>query len=891
MILYSNDRQERSWFDDNPTAAGPPPAPGSLTSRCGGADRRLGGRAGPTVWKGGLSMRDRPGPWALHLRGAARLRRPWRCAGGRRPRPRCGRRWRRSRPSISSCWPGGSWPEWPWWPRPWRWWPTWRPRRWRREVRGAEKITSGHRERSALIYVRQSSLAQVRDNTESTARQYGLVEEAVRLGWARSAVEVIDADLGLSGRSAEHRSGYKELVGRVCLGEVGAIFGLEVSRLARSSADLSRLLELARLTDTLVVDADGIYELANFNDRLLLGLKGTMAETELHLLAGRLQGAKRAAAARGELRFPLPVGYVYDDEGATVVDPDEEVAAAVADVFAAFEATGSAYGVVGAFAGRRFPKRAWGGSWAGELRWGRLTCSRALGVLSNPAYAGAYVYGRFRSRRVVSPDGTIRTRTVELPRAEWATVIVDHHPGYITWERFLVTQARLAANRTSAGARPPREGPALCQGIVFCGACGRAMSTYHAGGHDYYDCAHARSDHTATPACRSVRADTVDAAVADCLLGALSGGEVALALAAADEVTKRRARSTRAAELAVERARYQAERAERALLAVEPENRLVARNFENRLEARLSELAEVEAALATQRSATAPLPPRAELEAVVGDLGELWSAPTTSDRDRKRLLRTLVADVTLIPAPDTTKMRIGIHWHSGSTEELVVQRMRRVTEWRRTAPQAIELARRLGPEMDNAALAAALDAAGHRTGAGRAFDADAVSSLRHYHGIGAPDLLEPGELTVRDVAGRLAVNQGTVTNWINRGMLPARRGLHNRWCIPFGPEAEAVLREHVAVSPHVHADIDPRPPQAHERTIAQVADTLGLKADVVYQWAAQGHLPTRRGQGGRKYIDFTPELETACYQRILDSVHLPATVKSKARHALTGGIV
>jgi DNA invertase Pin-like site-specific DNA recombinase len=198
-------------------------------------------------------------------------------------------------------------------------------------VRGAEKITSGHRERSALIYVRQSSLAQVRDNTESTARQYGLVEEAVRLGWARSAVEVIDADLGLSGRSAEHRSGYKELVGRVCLGEVGAIFGLEVSRLARSSADLSRLLELARLTDTLVVDADGIYELANFNDRLLLGLKGTMSEAELHLLAGRLQGAKRAAAERGELRFPLPVGYVYDDEGATVMDPDAEVAAAVTD--------------------------------------------------------------------------------------------------------------------------------------------------------------------------------------------------------------------------------------------------------------------------------------------------------------------------------------------------------------------------------------------------------------------------------------------------------------------------------------------------------------------------------------------------------------------------------
>jgi DNA invertase Pin-like site-specific DNA recombinase len=756
-------------------------------------------------------------------------------------------------------------------------------------LRGESKITSSHLGRVAIIYVRQSTLAQVRGNTESTARQYGLAEEAARLGWAASAIEVIDADLGISGRSADNRAGFKEIVARVCLGEVGAIFGLEVSRLARSNADLSKLLELARLTETLVVDTDGIYDLADFNDRILLGLKGQMSEAELHILAGRLQGAKRAAAARGELHFPLPVGYVYDDEGATVMDPDEEVQAAVADVFAAFQATGSAYQVVGAFAERRFPKRAYGGSWAGELRWGRLTYSRACGVLSNPAYAGAYVFGRFRSRRVVAPDGTIRTRTVELPRAEWATVIVDHHPGYITWERYLVTEARLAANRTSAGARPPREGPALCQGIVFCGACGRAMSTYHAGGHDYYDCAHARSDHTATPACRSVRADTVDAAVADCLLGALSGEEVALALAAADEVTERRARSTRAAELAVERARYQAERAERALLAVEPENRLVARNFENRLEARLSELAEVEAALATQRSATAPLPPRAELEAVVGDLGELWSAPTTSDRDRKRLLRTLVADVTLIPGAARSKLRIGIRWHSGSTEELVVQRMSRLTEWRRTAPEAIELARLLGPEMDNAALAAALDAAGHRTGAGRAFDSDAVSSLRHYHGIGSPDLLEPGELTVRDVAGRLGVNQGTVTNWINRGMLPARRGLYNRWCIPFGPEVEAVWREHVAASPHLHADIDPRAPTAGERSVAQVATALGVKPDVVYHWAAKGHLPWRRGPGGRKHIDFTPEVEAACHQRIANSVHLPAGIKSQAQHALTGG--
>ena len=451
-------------------------------------------------------------------------------------------------------------------------------------MRGTHKITTSHLGRLALVYLRQSSMAQVRENTESTARPYTLADEAARMGWPMSQVEVIDADLGLSGRSAANRPGFKDPVGRVCLGEVGAIFGLEVSRLARSSADLARLLELARLTDTLVIDADGIYDLADINDRLILGVKNQMSEAELHFLASRLQGAKQAAAERGELRIGLPVGYIYDDEGGIVMDPDAEVQAAVADVFAAFRAGGSAFQVVVTFKDRLFPKRAYGGVWVGQLR-RALTHSRVVKILENPIYAGAYVYGRAQSRRVVEADGTVRTKVVHVPREKWPVVIPDHHEAYLSWADYLGNQARLAANLTKAGARPPREGHALCQGsrLLRCLRPPDQQLTIRDDGFAYYECS-SKADLMSTPTCRSITADTVDNAVAGRLLGALDPEEVALALAAADEVVDRRHRRSRAAELAVERARYEAARAERVFHACEPENRLVARNLESRWE-------------------------------------------------------------------------------------------------------------------------------------------------------------------------------------------------------------------------------------------------------------------------------------------------------------------
>jgi DNA invertase Pin-like site-specific DNA recombinase len=670
-------------------------------------------------------------------------------------------------------------------------------------VTTSSKITRSHLERSALIYIRQSSLAQVRDNTESTARQYALAEAAVALGWDRRDVQIIDADLGRSGRTAQGRDGYRDLVSQVCLGEVGAIFGLEISRLARSTADLSRLLELARLTDTLVIDGDGVYDLTDFNDRMLLGLKGTMSEAELHLLAGRLQGAKRAAAERGELRTPLPVGYLYDEQGLCVMDPDAEVQAAINDVFTHFAATGSAYGVVTAFKDRTFPLRAYGGAWAGQLRWGSLTHARVLGVLNNPAYAGAYVYGRYTTTRRVQPDGTVRSTITLLPRPQWAVLIREHHDGFIGWDDYLATEATLAANRTNAGARPPREGVALCQGILACGSCGKPMSTrYHRNGHAAYEC-NSRLDLLNTPTCRSIAAATIDEVVTQRLLAALTPAALALAFAAADHVEQRRSSTTRAAQLAVDRARYEADRAERAFHAAEPENRLVTRNLETRWENKLSTLAHTEEALHKARDTIPPTPDRASLETLLTDMPRLWHADTTSTKDRKRLLRTLIADVTLLPESDTEHARIGIRWHTGSSDEITVARPLPPGPAKRTPTPAAEIIIRLGPTTSNDDLVDLLNNTGHTTGFGRPFTIDAVQWVRHVHHIPVPKPQQPGELSVAETANRLGISADAIYCWIKTGKLNVRRTPAGRICIPWNSHIETTCHRRIAESVHL----------------------------------------------------------------------------------------
>lgn len=669
---------------------------------------------------------------------------------------------------------------------------------------GETKIEASHRSRLAVVYLRQSSMAQVRENTESTARQYALADRAVELGWLRSDVLVIDTDLGVSGRWGVARAGFTELVGRVCSGEVGAIFGLEISRLARSNAEVARLMEFATITGTLLIDADGVYDPREVNDRMLLGMKSTIGEIELHVMAQRLQASKKAAAARGELRTPVPVGYVHDADGAVVIDPDAEVQAAVRDLFASFAACGSAYGVVAAFAGRRFPLRAYGGAWAGQLRWGRLTHSRVLGVLRNPCYAGAYVHGRYRSRRRVDPDGTVHTGISEQPRSQWPVLIHEHHEGYIDWAQFLANETRLAGNRTNAGARPPREGSALCQGIIACGSCGKPMRTnYHSDQRPAYECS-SRADRLTTPTCRSVAAATVDDAVADRLLAALTPHEVGLALAAADQVADRRRRTNRAAELAVERARYDADRAERAYHAVEPENRLVARSLETRWEARLVALADAEQALATATDSLPPLPNRADLEALAADLPGLWHAPSTSHRDRKRLLRTLIADITLLPETNRDKIRIGIRWHTGAHDELSALRAVHPGTAKRSPSPAVQMVQRLGPTTPTRELAERLNAAGLTTGTGRSFDIKAVQWIRHAYHVPAPQPFASGEISVNDAAERLGCSTGVIYYWINNELLTARRGSGNRLCVNWNTSTEAACRARITASGHLN---------------------------------------------------------------------------------------
>ena len=424
-------------------------------------------------------------------------------------------------------------------------------------------------------------------------------------------------------------------------------------------------------------------------------------------------------------------------------------------------------------------------------------------MLKNPAYAGAYAFGRYTSRRTVDPDGTVHTTIVERPRPESAVLIKDHHEGYITWADFLANEARLAANHTAAGARPAREGTALCQGIIVCGSCGKPMMTnYHTGQRPAYACS-SRRDRLTTPTCRTVAAACVDEAVAGALLAALTPEQVALALSAAGEVAGGISASAGPPGWQLNGPATRLTGPSAPSTQVEPENRLVTRSLEARWEAKLTALAEAEQALAAAQDTLPPLPGRAELEKLAGDLPVLWHAGTTSARDRKRLLRTLIADVTMLPEPDRSKVRIGIRWHTGAVDELTADRPLPPGPARRSPSPAVEIIRRLGPTTDTRDLAGRLNAAGLTTGHGKPFDMAAVQWIRHAYKIPAPNPYDPGELSVAQAASRRAAAQASSTTGSRQNRSPPAAVPGNRLCIPWTSQIEADCQARIAQSGHL----------------------------------------------------------------------------------------
>jgi DNA invertase Pin-like site-specific DNA recombinase len=680
-------------------------------------------------------------------------------------------------------------------------------------------ITELHRSKTAYVYVRQSTLAQVRYNQESTERQYALQDKALALGWPQSSVRVLDGDLGQSGAQMSGREAFKTLVSDVAMGLVGAVFALEVSRLARSNLDWHRLLELCALTHTLVIDADGCYDPADFNDGLLLGLKGTMAQAELHFLHGRLQGGKLNKARKGELRFPLPVGFCYDEQGRIVTDPDDEVRGAVQLVFTLFRETGTAYAVVQHFAqsALRFPKRAYGGAWAGKLVWGRLTHGRVLGLLKNPSYAGIYVFGRYQYVSSVSADGQVRKNMRAAPTTDWRVCLPEHHEGYITVEEFERNQERLANNRTNgegtvlSGAA--REGLAMLQGLLICGSCGRALTVRYQGNggiYPHYECRWKRRAGLATKNCFGVCTDLLDNAICEEMFKALKPAELELALAAVDELEQRDQAIMRQWQMRIERAEYECALAERRYEEVDPSNRLVASSLECRWNEALSRLDAVKAeATKFQAHKTRVLTPeqKARILALARDLPRVWQAPTTQAKDRKRMLRLLIADITVEDRIQSREVTLHIRWQGGACSDVTVKRPPTTAERMRYPATTIERVRELSRQLMDAHIAQALNAQGLLSSTGQKFTLSMVQWIRHRYGIPASSLQQrTGEITVKQLAGQLGVGTHFVYYWIRQGLINARQiNAHGQWWITLSEQQRHELHERVRTSAYIHS--------------------------------------------------------------------------------------
>jgi len=647
----------------------------------------------------------------------------------------------------------------------------------------SQKVTTDHLRRLAYLYVRQSSLQQVHDHRESTVRQYDLKSRAQALGWPAARIQVIDEDQGLSGASATERDGFQRLVADVGLGRVGLVMGLEVSRLARNSSDWHRLLEICALTETLILDEDGIYDPAHFNDRLLLGLKGTMSEAELHVLHARLIGGQMNKARRGELWMKPPIGFVVNTRGQLSLDPDAHVQQTVRLLFDTFRRTGSAGAVVRHFRneGLTWPRHLVSGPRPGTLVFAPLEHSRVLGILHNPRYTGAYVYGRTRQRKVRLP-GQLRHR--RLPREEWKVFLPDVHPRYLTWDEYEANQVTLRHNAHGYGSdrrrSPPREGVALLQGLVVCGRCGDRMTVRYETrqGHPapVYACQR-RGIETATPACQMIHGAALDAAISDLVLAAVTPASVDVAFEVFDELRTREADLDRARRAQVARAREDAELAQRQFFAVRPEHRLVADTLERDWNDALRRLAQADddyqrASEARPRALTADM--REQITGLVADLPRVWHDPRTPARERKRILRLLIEDVTLVR---DEVIRMSIRWKGGASAVIERPLPLAAPDLRRTPADIVEQVRALATEQTDGQIARTLNHRWLRTGTGQAFTSVRVHFVRYTYDIQsyADHLQRAGWLTADQIAQTLQVHPTTAKKFAHAGILHAVR--------------------------------------------------------------------------------------------------------------------
>jgi DNA invertase Pin-like site-specific DNA recombinase len=674
------------------------------------------------------------------------------------------------------------------------------------------KIRSEHLDRQAWVYVRQSTLMQVREHTSSTARQYDLVQRALDLGWPRERIVVVDQDQGLSGASAAGRDGFQFLIAQVGLGHAGAVLSLEASRLARSCSDWYRLIEICALTNTLVIDEEGVYDPGQYNDRLLLGFKGTMSEAELHWLRNRLLGGKLEKAQQGKLRLHLPTGLIYDAAGHVMLDPDEQVQQAIRLVFDLFDELGSGLAVVKYFADHKllFPRRVWGGVRHGELDWGPLRHGRVVGILHDPAYAGTYVYGRTKTCKEALPGEAPRTKSHshQVKPEEWPIVLHDAHPGYITWDRLVRNQQRLDDNctfRAEDRRGAVREGSALLQGIVICGQCGRRMTVrYLQDGMTPCYCCNEVHIQWAGKLCQFIRGAGVDAAIAASFLDAMQPAQLEVSMAALEQIEARARQIDRQWLLRLERAQYEADLARRRCLAVEPENRLVARSLERDWNEKLAEVEQLEreyAALPRPTARLASSEERQRILALARDLPTIWHADTTTYVERKQLLRFLIKDVVLNQRKTT--IYIGIRWQTGALTELEIPRPKQ-----RTPEAVIQRVRELAPTCTDQEIADHLNQEGRTSSLKRPFTQRRVWWLRHGNGIATGAALRPdayptgqrgdGRYSAGAAAELLNVDVSTIGHWCESGRLEAIQAKPHspRW-IKLTPELIAELRQPV----------------------------------------------------------------------------------------------